>query len=547
MKKQNLRFKPYHQNQGMLFPPTYEELIPKGHPVRIVNDVIDRINIDKLLSQYPGGGCSNYHPRVLIKILIYGYLCNVYSSRKLEQATRENINYIWLSGNTQPDHNTINRFRSEKLKDVIKDIFTQVVLLMVDSGNVDLESVYTDGTKIESKANRYSFVWGRAIKASKERISKQLEELWDYTQKIASEELMDNSPTTFKDIDPEQVKQTIEKIEEALKDKPVPVKVKQKIKYGKKNWPAKLKEYTEKQELLQERNSYSKTDTDATFMKMKEDHMNNSQLKPGYNVQISTNDQVIVNYSIHQNPTDTKTLKPHLEEYKKQYGHMPKTVTADAGYGSEENYEFLESNQVDAFVKYNYFEKEQHHSDKTKGPFHVDSLYYNVKNNCYYCPMGQPMYFIGIKEDRTEAGYIRTLHRYQAQNCNSCQIRGRCYKGKANRIVEVSHRLNELKSKVRNRLLSEEGIKHRKKRPVDVEPVFGMIKYNRGFKRFLLKGLIKVNIEFGLVAIAHNLRKMGVFFDLSIFRTIPISSDIQIPPIKVCFKSIYPKIENQWF
>lgn len=509
MKSSKARFKPYQQNQLMAFPPTFDELISKDHPVRVVSQIIDQIDLDPILRKYKGGGCSSYHPRMLLKVLVYGYLSNIYSSRKLEAASRENLYFMWLSGMEQPDHNTINRFRADRLKGVIKKVFTQVVLLMSESGHVDLQKVYTDGTKIESNANRYTFVWGKAIKTSKDRIARQLEELWEYTQQVAAEELKDTTPTQFTTVDPEELRKTVELIDQALKDKPVPSKVKQKVNYAKKNWPDKLKEYQQKEQILGSRNSYSKTDPDATFMKMKEDHMRNGQLKPGYNTQISTNNQIITHYSIHQNPTDTRTLIPHLQSFEQAYGFMPQEMTTDAGYGSEENYDFLEKNQVEAYVKYNHFDKEQHDNGLSKGIFHVDNLHYNKDLDCYYCPMGQIMTFIGVKEETTETGYKKTISRYQARNCSACPVRGRCFKAKGNRIIEVSHRLNELKEKARERLLSEQGVVHRKKRPVDVEPVFGMIKQNNGFRRFYLRGIENVSIEFGLLAIAHNLKKMA--------------------------------------
>jgi transposase len=174
---------------------------------------VDQVNIDIILSKYKGGGRSSYHPGMLLKVLIYGYLCNIYSSRKLESAIRENIYFMWLSGMQQPDHNTLNRFRSERLSGVVKDIFSQVVLLMVDSGHLDLRSVYTDGTKIESSANRYTFVWGKSIKRSRGRIESQLEELWDYAQTIAKQEFLDARPTTFDTTDPQAIKETIERID----------------------------------------------------------------------------------------------------------------------------------------------------------------------------------------------------------------------------------------------------------------------------------------------------------------------------------------------
>ena len=158
MKTRRIKFKPYNQHQLMVLPPTFDDLIPAAHPVRVVSQVIDQTNLDPLLRKYKGGGSSSYHPRMLLKVLVYGYLCNIYSSRKLESATSENIHFMWLSGMEKPDHNTINRFRSDRLKGVIKKVFTQVVLLLVDSGHIDLQKVYTDGTKIEANANRYTFV-----------------------------------------------------------------------------------------------------------------------------------------------------------------------------------------------------------------------------------------------------------------------------------------------------------------------------------------------------------------------------------------------------
>lgn len=491
----------------MLLPPSLEELIPQSHPVRTVNEVIEKIDLSPLLKKFKGGGTSSYHPKMLLKVLVFSYLSNIYSSRKMEAAVKENIHFMWLAGMSQPDHNTINRFRSERLKDVLKQVFKQIVLLLAQEGVVDLKEIYVDGTKIEANANRYTFVWGNSIKSNKEKIKKQLDELWKYAENLAAEELKDTAPTDFNQIDAQKVKQTIEKIDEALKDKPVSKKVKQKLNYAKKNWPGKLDKYKEQEEILNGRNSYSKTDKDATFMRMKDDHMENGQLKPGYNWQISTNNQVITNYTIHPNPTDTTTLIPHLEEHKELYGKAPETVTADAGYGSEENYEYLEQNEVEAYVKYNYFHKEQ--KQKEPDPFNSENLYYNKDEDCYYCPMGQKMQKIAERERTTENGYRQHYKIYQAQNCSGCPLRGLCHKSKGNRQIQVNHRLQELKAKAREKLLSEKGIYHRKKRPADVETVFGNIKGNYNFKRFMLRGKYKVEIEAGLLAIAHNLRKMA--------------------------------------
>lgn len=503
----SVAFKAYQQHQGMLLPPSLDELISQGHPVRIVNQVMDKINIDPLLKKYKGGGSSSFHPRMLLKVLVYSYINNTYSSRKIEAALKENIHYMWLSGMNTPDHNTINRFRSERLKEVLRQVFTQVVILLAEQGLLNIKELYTDGTKIEADANRYTFVWGNAIKTSKERIKKQLAELWQYAQKIAAAELPDTDPTSFDKIDAGKIEQTIEQINEALKDKPVSKEVKQKLNYAKKNWSSNLKKYESQEKILNGRSSYSKTDHDATFMRMKEDHMGNGQLKPGYNFQISTNNQYIVNYSLHQTTADTTTLQEHTELYKKQYNQLPGVITADAGYGSEQNYQYLNDNQIDNYVKYNYFDKDQSGKGDKKYPFKADTLYYNPGQDHYICPMGQQMQNIGTHQTKTKTGFTQTIHSYQATNCNGCPLRGACHKSKGNRVIEVNHNLNQYKEQVRENVNSEQGIYHRKKRPCDVEPVFANIKNNHHFKRFMLRTKPKVEVEAGLLALAHNLRK----------------------------------------
>lgn len=509
-KKRNTRitFKPYNQDQLILLPPSLKDFITPNHPVQYVSDIVDKIDLEPLMKKYKGGGTSTYHPKMMLKVLVYAYLKNIYSSRSIESALKENVYFMWLSGMNQPDHNTINRFRSDKLKGVLKEVFGQVVELLVDAGLITLKEIYIDGTKIEANANKYSFVWGNSIKSSKERIKKQLQELWEYTQQVAQEELEDTSTLDFEEIDAEKVKQTIEKIDQALKEKDVKKKVKQKLTYAKKNWPDKLQEYDQKQEILSGRNSYSKTDPDATFMRMKEDHMQNGQLKPAYNWQMGTNNQFILNYSLHQVTTDTSTLESHLDGYNELYQKYPEQCTTDAGYGSEQNYEYLDQKDIEAFVKYNYFHKEQKKKWKLD-PSKSSNLYYNQEQDCLYCPMGQKMRCIGQKTKKTKNGYTQTYHRYQAQNCAGCNIHGACFKGKGNRIVEISKKLNNYKQTARDKLLSDQGIQKRKQRPADVEAVFGQIKSNKKFKRFLLRGLEKVEIEIGLVSIAHNIAKMA--------------------------------------
>lgn len=494
-------FKEYSNSQLMLLPPSLDELIEPNHPVRTVNRVIDEIKIDPVLDTYKGGGTSSYNPRMLLKVLVYAYLCNTFSSRKIESSLKENIHFMWLSGMSRPDHNTINRFRSERLANVLKEIFSQVVMLLVESGHINLKEIYIDGTKIEANANRYSFVWGKSINTSEERISRQIKELWEYAQSIAAAELADDSSEDFAEIDAEKVKETISKIDSALENKLIDKKVRQKLNYARKNWPKNLERYQGQKEIMGERNSMSKTDADATFMRMKEDHMCNGQLKPGYNLQISTNNQFIVNYSLHPNPTDTTTLLPHLKEFNRLYRTLPDVAVADAGYGSEENYINLKKLKVEAYIKYNTFDKEA--KSKTAKRFEYDK-----ENDCCYCPQGRMMNRVDIRHRKTKTGFIQESVRYQSISCEGCPLREECCNGSSNRTLEINHSLASLRAEATAKLTSEKGIYHRRRRCIEVEPVFGNIKQNKGFRRFMLRGSAKTEVETGLIALAHNLAKM---------------------------------------
>jgi hypothetical protein len=260
---------------------------------------------------------------MLLKVVLYAYLRNMYSSRKIEEALQENVHFIWLAGGAKPDHNTINDFRGKRLRGELKQIFNQVVLLLAEQGVISLKEVILDGTKIEANANRYTFVWGKAIKTNRERIERQLKELWAYVEKVYQDEEQRPNTPDFTAIDPEAVTRTIETINNALREKEIEPKVRQKLRYAEKNWPDKLREYEEIEKKLDGRRSLSKTDPDATFMRMKEDHMLNGQLKPGYNVQASTENQYITNYTLGQTTTDTSLLKGHIDDIIASFGNPP--------------------------------------------------------------------------------------------------------------------------------------------------------------------------------------------------------------------------------
>lgn len=254
------------------------------------------------------------------------------------------------------------------------------------------------------------------------------------------------------------------------------------------------------------RSSYSKTDTDATFMRMKEDHMKNGQLKPAYNVQLSSNNRYVINYSLHQSTADTSTFISHLEQYRELYKQTPREVTADSGYGSEENYAYLERNKIESFVKYNYFHKELR-SEKKQNAFAANNLPYDQHSDTFTCPNGKQLYNIGTRHEKTDNGFTHVVTCYQSESCTGCALKERCHQSKYDRLIKINHRLREYKAQVKANLTSEKGIRRRKNRPADIEQVFAQIKHNKNFKRFMLRGKGKAEIETGLIAIAHNLAK----------------------------------------
>ena len=499
-------FKQYDQHQLMLLPPSFDELIDGNHPFRVVNSVIDEINIDSLLKMYKGGGSTSFHPRMMLKVLVYSYLNNIYSSRAIERAVQENIHFMWLARMHKPDHNTINRFRTGKLLPAFKNIFTEVGKLLISQGIVSLEKVFIDGTKIEANANRYTFKWKKAIDKSKERIKDQLQVLWEEANRIAQEELTDTEPTKFEKIDPKLVKETIEQIKEKLVDQPTDKKLNQKLRYAEKNWPSKLEEYERVEPIFNGRNSFSKTDNDSTFMRMKDDHMRNGQLKPGYNVQISTENQVILDYTVHSDVTDYNTLTTHLTSLEQTLGELPKAIVTDAGYGSEENYAFIEQKNAEAYIKHTFFDKRK---KRAKNQFLPENMEYDADKDFYTCPNGVKLLPIDYKYRTSASGFKTVATIYESMNCEGCPLRKNCYEGKKNRRIEVSTKMRDYRKKATERLESDKGIELRKQRSCDVETVFGNIKQNKHFRRFSLRGKAKVELEFGLVALAHNLRKIA--------------------------------------
>lgn len=533
-----LAIKSDNRKQNLLLPPSLDELVPENHMVRVVDAVLDRLDISDILSTYRGGGNSAFNPKMMLKVLVFAYLSNVYSSRRIEELLRRDIYFMWLAGMKRPDFRTINYYRGKRLKEGFDTVFTQVVRLLHEEGFVSLKVQYIDGTKIESVANKYTFVWRGSVEKYDARLKAKTEAL---LRQIEQNHAIENQENPVpEELTAEEVTKRVERIKEKVDADNLGKEERKALKQIETDSVPRMNRYREQLETMGSRNSYSKTDPDATFMRMKEDAMLNGQLKPGYNVQISTENQFITNFGIYQRPTDTLTMISYLETFKARYGMQSEEIVADSGYGSEENYEYMFSNGMTPYVKYNMFHVEQRRGYRNN-PFRVSNLFYNPDDDFYVCPMGQKLKFIRQEKRYTASGYQQTVSVYRACRCEGCPLRGQCHKSKRDRQIEVNHTLDDYKARARELLTSEQGIKHRSNRPIEPEAVFGQIKECGRFRRLRLKGLTGAKIDFGLKALAHNLRKLAQAWAKSSFFDKFLSSGTAKQLYTSPYISFYPK------
>lgn len=504
------RFKPYRQNQLRLLPLDLSEMVPGNHLARVIDRVVESLDIRALMALYPGGGAPAYDPRMMLKVVLFAYSSGVYSSRKISEATRSNVYFLWLTGCTPLDHMTINRFRTERLRGVFEGMFTDVVLLLAELGHVTLGTYFLDGTKIEANANKYSFTWKKASEGYREKLRARIGELLDEVDAIDEEEdriasgLPEPEELTSKDLD-----EIARRLNARLKEKPNNKKIKKALKQVEGDFSERMRRYERDLDDMKSRKSLSKTDRDATFMRMKEDRMGNGQLKAAYNVQIGTENQYVVHATVHQRPGDTACMKPHLKSLKQALGRLPSRIVADAGYGGEENYAYLQAEGSQAFVKYQMFHKEQKRKFRND-PAQPANWSYDAEADEWECSGGRRLCFLFEKAQRSGLGYRSMARVYGCPDCSGCEHAGACLRnGAENRRIYVNPRYARFKKQAAERLTSDEGIDLRRRRATDVETVFGDVKRNWSFKRFTLRGIEKVSHEWRLLMMGHNLRKLA--------------------------------------
>ncbi len=507
-----IKYKNYDQNQDLLLPPDLNAMIGEKELVRIVNQVIDQIDSSIYKDVFKGGGCPSYNPRMMLKVIIYGYCCKVYSCRKIALSLKRDICFMWLSGMQYPNFNTVNRFRSIYFKDILVNVFAEVVMFLIENSYITTEDYFVDGSKFEANAGKYSHVWRK----NTERFSQKVKERANTIIKEAdaineSEELFyDTRDLPETGAGNNLTAESIKKSAKAIADKVTSEMTKsqqRKILSKSKSLlkeADKLEKYDNQKAILNGRNSYSKTDEDATFMRLKDD-----LLRAAYNVQAGTQNSFVTGFSISQNANDATAFIDHMKKRKELKLPEVKTVTADAVYGTEENYSYMDKNlpQTRCYLKYPTFYKEM----KGKLPaFHKDNFAYITDEDHYICPGGRKLKFHEIKNTTTASGYKYSTRIYKCVSCDGCKFSEKCKKAKGSRKVERNIKLEQYKKSVKENLCSDKGIKLRKRRAPEVETVYGDIKQNMGIKRLFLRGVEKVEAEFSLIFTAYNIRKMAL-------------------------------------
>ncbi len=479
-------------------------MIEKNDPVFKMAKILGELDYRKLRSSYRRRW-RKLSPEVLFSVIVYANMRGIFSSRGIEEACRTDIRFMWLlQYRKAPDHTTISRFLENNMSGCVEDLFYQLVEKLAEIGEVDFNALFVDGTKIEANANRYSFVWAKAVEKSLKKLNERIErELPPVREKYGLLEGF-GLESTVKELNALAELQRIRFVHGKGKHKTELQRDTERLE----EYLKRGNDYIEKLRICGNRKSYSKTDPEATFMRMKEDHMRNGQLKPGYNLQIGVEGEYITGLGLFPNPTDTTTLIPFLERIKNGLSKSWRDIVADMGYASEENYTYLEENGQNAYIK-----PADHEVKKTRkykrNIFHKDNMPYDEKSDSFTCPNGKRLVHSYDKDIKTDNGFTVTKSYYVCESCAGCPYREKCFKGQyENRKIELSKTMRRQKAEAEERISTERGILLRVNRSIQVEGVFGVIKQDYGFRRFLTRGKKNNETRLFILAMAFNIQKL---------------------------------------
>ena len=503
----------------LVMPLDCEVNIEKNAPVRLLNAVMERMDYSKLYAAYSRLGRIEYSPKILLKIMVYGYMRKQISSRALEACCRENLHFIYLlEGQRAPNHNTINRFRKNILtQEAGQDILCQLVVLLHERGLLSLEAAFIDGTKIEANANKYSFVWKKATAQKTEKLLKKIHD--ELPAKLKEVGIRFHVPEK---IAVRQLKKLWKRIHARIKADGIELvsgKGKRKTRLQRlSEWGdqclAKLKQYTNDIHICGNRNSFSKTDHDATFMHMKEDYMRNGQLKPGYNVNVATCSDFIIGSYISSDRNDVHTLIPFMEQLRKNYaGRNIGSVVVDSGYESEENYCWFEAHpETELYVKPSNHEAVKHRKYRTDIS-RRENMAYDAQADAYTCANGKLLQRTREKKTHTASGLEIATSVYECNECDGCPLKEKCIRAcgskkpmeERHKVIYVSKRFARQRQAMEAKISSPKGCLLRVNRSIQAEGNFAYVKQDLDFRRFLLRGNMKVAAEWLLFSLALNI------------------------------------------
>ena len=496
-----------------------EILIPADDPVRLLSAFVEGMELSDLYQTYGKIKKNQATPRQLFKIMVYASMNRIYSSRDIETACRRDINFMYLlEGKPAPDHATFARFISLHFAQCSKKTLAEVSKLLYSLGEISGKSIFIDGTKIESVANKYTFVWKKAITKNQAKLFDKILVFVEECENLYGFRIAYNGKVSLHTL--KRLRKKLCRIRQEEGIAFVHGTGRRKTRLQKsletlETYIAKLKEYNKKLYVCGDRNSYSKTDPDATFMRMKEDAMLNGQLKPAYNLQHGVDSEYITWLDISPRPTDTRTLIPFLKDMELYLPFKYQEIVADAGYESEENYLFLEENGQLAYIKpqnYEISKTRKYRQDIGR----MENMKYDEKADCYYCKNGQVLTAQYEKREKTASGYRRTVTVYRSNGCSGCPFKTDCIKGNncktpmedRQKVLYVSKKMKEKRQETLERITSDYGTQLRMNRSIQAEGSFANIKEDMEFRRYLYRGNANVTAQSILLAIGYNINKL---------------------------------------
>lgn len=481
-------------------------MIDKNDALWTFLEIIREVNLGKYLKHHKGN--QGYDSFMMFKVVLFAYMNQVYSLRDMEERCRTDIRFIYLSNEEKPSFMAFQRFIANTIKGSLSDVFAEINAVIAEKDNVNTRILYLDGTKIEANANKFTFVWK---KTAEKTLKKELERAQDTVEQLVE---LSGVKYRWKSYTHEHLSDYINEIRAYCRN----TNIEFVYGKGKRKTPVqrsydelikhrdKIKECQEKKDICgPDRNSYSKTDHDATMMHMKEDYyMHTGVFKAGYNVQVGVSDEYIRHILISPDRTDTKTLIPFINSYEERYKELMGILVADAGYGSFENYMYCREKDIGAYVKYNNYRIEK--TAKFKKQIYRKENLLHEEDGRYYCPNGKEFKHISDSESKYGT-YTATVEHWECESCEGCPFKTACTKAVENRAMTINRKLDELKKEAKENLDSEAGIQLRQQRSIQAEGTFGVIKEDWNYVRLHRRGLKNVENELYLVSIGFNLKK----------------------------------------